>query len=87
MTETKYICDRCKSEQLTGEQFWTVRVQVNTIHSAASAYDTGPSVQWCRACVENMGILPKHKDGGMVSPLPTIEEMIREIVREEVSHE
>jgi len=41
--------------------------------------------QWCRACVERIGLLPKvqTKDESPTLP-PTLEEMIREIIREEV---
>ena len=83
MIETKYICDRCKAEQPTAEQFWKVGIQVHTINSQPRPYDTGPTAQWCRECVEDMGILPTFKEGKVVDPKPTLEDMIREIVREE----
>ena len=84
MIKTEYICDRCGAVQSTAEQFWSVRVQVHIVNSNPSTYDTGPSKQWCRKCVEEMGILRGRDDVPVVGySAPTIEDMIREIVHEE----
>ena len=83
MIETKYICDRCGAVQDTVEQFWNVRVQVNIVNSSFSDYDTGPKKQWCRKCVEEIGILPRPSNRPVSFPVMTIEDMIREIVHEE----
>lgn len=89
MIETKYICDRCKKEQPTSNQFWVVGIMCNSY----PAYDenfTRSRAQWCRSCVNEVGLLyerPLTKEAEkIVSPaFPTIEDMIREIIRSEIS--
>jgi len=85
MIKTEYICDRCGAVQTTVQQFWKVAVTVSALESPAFGSSGMKFGQWCRACVERIGLLPKvqTKDESPTLP-PTLEEMIREIIREEV---
>ena len=79
---TIYTCEKCGAEQLTGDQFWTVGVQAN--HHAYSPqvwqFVTGKSLQVCRPCLESFGIHVQTKPNEEPAPVPTVEELIREII-------
>lgn len=82
--QTTYTCDRCGAKQDTYNQFWVVSVRVTSFDALPSNYDRGKSAHWCRACCEMYGILPHTKECTVITPEPTLEDLIREIVREEV---
>jgi hypothetical protein len=89
MIVTTYICDRCKAEQPTREQMWYVSVLVSehelnytTRYPAASH-----SVLWCRACCGAVGVAFTPPVALVGAPDPTIEDFIREIVRNEVGNQ
>lgn len=85
---TKYVCDRCKAEQNTGEQMWHLGIVCT--HDGHTSYhgSTTPrhTVLWCRKCVEEIGvILPMVlRAEGVEAPQPTIEDMIRAIVKQAI---
>lgn len=83
--QTTYTCDRCGAKQDTHQQFWNVAVRVWSFDSLPTSYDMGPKNQWCRSCCEMFGILPHTKERTVITPEPTIEDLIREIVRQEVA--
>lgn len=83
--ETKYVCDRCKHEQDTDNQMWTVRVFFNhNIHSWRPSNSDTVTLRalWCRKCREEVGLLSiskaaYNKDKPPPAPKPlTLEEMI-----------
>lgn len=84
--KTIYICDKCGSEQDSSKQFWTVGVTATcSIHPDPHGYRRfveDKYLQVCRPCLESFGIhvqtRPEHKDNP--PQIPTIEELIREIV-------
>ncbi len=79
MIRTEYICDFCGNVQKDDRQFWTIAVTV----CASSSYtpQVARSKQSCRACAERMGLLPwTQKDEPPPATLPTIEDLIREIL-------
>lgn len=82
--QTTYTCDRCGAKQETHSQFWIVSVRVTPFNRDPSQFDTGPSAHWCRSCCEVFGILPHTKERMVITPAPTLEDMVREIVREEI---
>jgi len=81
-----YICDRCKAEKRDDGKFLhTVRVSVNSD-------DLTRWVRyWCEPCMTETGLL--HLPCGIkpeeaVPPPPlTLEEVIRQIVREEIKEQ
>lgn len=79
-------CDRCSKNVLGDEQFWNVEIRYSGAanNNPPYAYMTGPKVQWCRECLETCGLVPR----AIVrpeTPTPTIEDIIRDIVREEAA--
>jgi hypothetical protein len=89
MIKTEYICDKCKASQPTDRQFWKIRVAVRSFEQYGVTTDSvAREEQWCRRCVEDMGLLPTDRPKAEMPPAPaTLEDMIREIIREEVSHD
>jgi hypothetical protein len=81
--KTLYTCDKCGSVQETADQFWTVGVAANHgVHSEArNLYVKDKHVQVCRPCLESFGIHVRQKPSDPPKPqLPTVEELIREII-------
>jgi hypothetical protein len=86
MRITTVTCDRCKRELSADEiedgQPWGVEVRFSnrgTVHLKA---------EWCRSCMVEMGMLNgryEETKQPIVDPPPTIEDFIREIVREEIN--
>jgi hypothetical protein len=70
-------------------EFFTIGVVydegLNISPGSYSSSKVGPEVTWCRQCAEKSGIVPpKEKKSTETTPPPTLEEMIREIVSQEV---
>ena len=88
-TETTYTCDRC-SEKRTGHEarnfLEDVAVFIGRRYTSAPHPDR--MVQWCRPCLIQMGLRnpAEHlkEDALVPDPAPTLEEILREIVREEI---
>jgi hypothetical protein len=81
--KTLYICDKCGGVQETADQFWTVGVTANHgMHlEARNFYVKDKHVQVCRPCLESFGIHVMQKPSDPPKPqLPTVEELIREII-------
>ena len=76
-----YTCDKCGNEQHTSEQFWTVGVTAIPSLAASRQFVPGKSMQVCRACLESFGIYVQVKTGEPPAPVPTIEDLILEIVQ------
>lgn len=80
---TIYKCDQCGAETQSREQFWRVAVTLRAI----SSNDAIPrnKQDWCRKCVEVMGLLPpvEHQEAKEKVPEPpTFEDLVRSIVTE-----
>ena len=91
MITTTYTCDRCKAEQTTKQQFWTVGVVAITRDRSlpdpryAGYVEWAPvgSMQVCRPCLDALGVQMKReavRPG--TPPQPTLEEVIAEIATE-----
>lgn len=81
-----YRCDKCAHEQHDHDQFWALSV---SIHPWASSGETSTSIKkmdLCRRCVEDLGMLPPAYDRKPPAPPapPSIEDIVRDIVREEI---
>jgi len=79
-SKTTYTCDRCKQES-------DVYGWLNTISVSITRYPQH-TAEWCDDCVIALGVvLPSTLGRGHAQapqPAPTIEDMIREIVRSEI---
>lgn len=85
--QTIYKCDKCHAEQPTIDQFWEVGVSAQCLSSQSLS---GPryvsskhSMHVCRSCLESLGIHVRAEPGKVAPPAPTLEDLIREIVRQE----
>lgn len=87
---TTYTCDRCKAQQIDDSQFLTsvmVRVGANW---SRDGYTNSviPAQMWCKECIVGRGLLHPGAISMDVSKAPatppTLEEVIREIMREEI---
>lgn len=95
--ETTYTCDRCGAFSTDNDKLGLVRVQVGmarnlhygSLTQSVEVESRRPlSVEWCKVCLDNVGISwPKKEGGGTEESLPTVEGLIREIVREEMGQE
>lgn len=84
---TKFVCDRCAASQDDGEQMWDVGITFR--HNGGTRYmgshDVRHKCLWCRKCCEEVGLLGPYiiRPEMTETPEPTIEDMIRAIVRNE----
>jgi hypothetical protein len=88
MKTTTYKCDRCGVEDTTGEIILQY-VFVGCGEYLSDAKKRAQSVEWCLKCRIETGLispLPKMPDIKPIEPAPTLEEMIREIVRDEIQN-
>lgn len=85
-------CDRCKRELDKGEALISVAVLYvfgENIYTNSSSNYKAASAQWCRTCCIEMGII-SNKPGAEIKvtpiePKPTLEDFIREIIRDELA--
>jgi hypothetical protein len=95
MIVTTYTCDNCGHAQTTDDQMWQVGIAIEHSHNYGYSYAswTNRAFQhqqlWCRKCVDKTGLLtPALKSAEIVAaPTPTFEDMLRAIIREEISQE
>lgn len=84
MRTTTYKCDRCGAES----------VDKNTLHKVKAGYGdytsdvNGRQAEWCKKCCVETGLAHQNlaPEVKPLDPLPTLEDMIREIVREEIQN-
>ena len=88
MIATRYTCDKCGHHQTTNDQMWGIAV---VITHGIPVPNYGPRLTpqadglWCRKCIESIGLLcAAPKPDEKPEPAPTLEDMIREIVANEV---
>ena len=94
MQTTTYKCDRCGAEDTTNAirlQEVTIGIPWSTLVEDYSRVGNRgrPVVQWCRKCLVETGVIQRHSelDAALPNPLPpppSLEDMVREIVREEL---
>ena len=85
-----YKCDRCGAEQDSYEQMWRVSVFCSHLpvdpNRYTDQYAGRNAGDWCRKCVDEvdlLGVKLIRKDAKPDSAI-TLEDMIREIIRNEV---
>jgi hypothetical protein len=84
MIVTTYSCDRCGHSQTTDDQMWGISVHLS--HNGTTHVPQHKQL-WCRKCVEVVGIFPPRpsaKKAETRAPTPTLEDMLREMIREEI---
>lgn len=78
-----FKCDKCGAEQSTPEQFWTIGVFA-TLHSQGirnpSETVKDKAIQVCRNCLEAFGIHRQASNPAALTPMPTIEDLVRQII-------
>lgn len=90
MIETTYICDRCKKPQLprietSQPPLWRITIRCEPIDSFNKYCPSQQDAQWCNTCVEELKVKrPLIYAGGVTSEPPTLEAVIRDIVRSEM---
>ena len=86
MITTTITCDKC-GKDITDRnlQKWHVRVQYTCDKSCVygTSSITG-ELQWCRSCFERTGLVPAIETKVTKEERMSLEDLIREIVREEV---
>ena len=88
--KTQYICDRCGHSQENNNQMWDFEMNLYNSESRSRGKHRCTTVMWCRTCVEHFGWLPrnpeKQKENPLPIPTPSLEDLIREIVKDELSN-
>lgn len=85
MKTTTYTCDRCKIFDNTNT------IDLITVKITLFNYDTEVrSIEWCRKCLVETGLLKGNNlhlypEAKIVIPPPTIEDLIKEIIHQEVN--
>ena len=84
MITVDYICDLCGGHQPTDTQFWRVGVRVASPPN--STYSPAGELDCCRSCLEQrLGIHIRAETKAIPEFVPpTLEDAIREIVRNTV---
>ena len=99
MIRTIHVCDRCGKSAESKEA--TEKLGLGDIclgFNIHSSYGYGSSSKvyaanqtwrksWCRACRKELGILEKEIRKNKEIQVPSLEDMVREIVREEIPNE
>lgn len=90
---TIYTCDKCGHEQTEQDkphQLWEVYVGARSMGSTYPVVAARPDLKklWCRDCAIKQGVVKKsphsQSEAKPIEPQPTIEDLIRDIVEDEV---
>lgn len=92
MKEYTSTCDRCKNTE-TVEVSTTPKLKLHEVgvgwqqHTCYSNYTfIGLKQEWCQDCCIAVGLCAPENPNSIIHPPPTIEDMLREIIREEVQN-
>jgi len=87
-TKTTYICDRCKCEFPDRKDIKCVSAGVGE-YAGSDSWFKSFRQHWCHGCLAELGLPAWHSKVSDVLPVstPTLEDMIREIIRSEAPHE
>lgn len=88
-TVTKWVCDKCLKIQDTPEQMWRLNLNFQHLQTFSNDWQMPRlAAEWCRACCERAGLVPQHEvPKEEVPAAPSMEEIVRGIVRQEVGAE
>jgi hypothetical protein len=84
--ETTYTCDRCKKSSIHPSDLHLEQVQIVS-YWAKPSYSPLHRADWCLGCRNEVGIiaLPQKEGEAPITPA-TLEELVREIIREEIDN-
>jgi hypothetical protein len=86
MITTTYKCDKCGKEQDTANQMWNLALTCQPQDYLTDWAVPKLKALWCRECTERAGLNPVRATKGEEPPNPAkLEEIIRDIVRQEVA--
>lgn len=74
---TTYICDMCKAESNTSDQFWTLSLSIHPFRPSGG--NRSKTFHACRKCAEQFGMLPYVSTPKPEEP-PSIEDLLREVM-------
>ena len=87
---TTYTCDRCKKSatDTTTRPLFRVHLEINVPSNVRSDHRVRPKqAEWCADCMDAMGLVECVRVNAVYvpeQPVPTFEDLLREIVREEI---
>jgi len=88
MRKTTVTCDRCGEIIPEKDQVWQIKLAYKCFPTEPDISHIQPRAEWCRGCMEELGLLGnKYKatiDNPVPPPEPTLEDIIRAIVRAEI---
>lgn len=91
MKTTTWTCDRCSKAQDTPEQMWEVGLAVKSLDNRhyTPTVDIMQKQEWCRACLDRYSVLIRWAAPEPLTETsaPTLEDFIREMVREVVKED
>ena len=88
MIITTYQCDRCGTKEAKPDQMWRVGVLCYHVDSQPGPLYTFPAQLWCRPCADLYQLIsPPKVVPDNVTPVVTLEDKLREIVREIVQED
>lgn len=77
---TTYICDMCKTESTTSEQFWSFKLFMHSLDISQSHHSNCvKTFEACRDCAELFGALPYDRIPEPEEP-PSVENLLREVL-------
>jgi hypothetical protein len=84
-----YTCDRCGHQQTDDTQMWRIGLKVEHLPKPAKFdyWELNAAPMWCRECVDQLQLLGFKPNSTKEIPATveiTLEEKIREIIREEI---
>jgi hypothetical protein len=84
-----YTCDRCGHQQTDDTQMWHIGLKVEHLPKPAKFdyWELDAAPMWCRECVDSLQLLGFRPKQIKENPPPveiTLEEKIREVMREEI---
>ena len=82
-------CDRCKKEIVDRDQIWRLSLSRACCPAVPNKMFPEVKAEWCRPCMIEMHLLGHGKvieNVTPVSPAPTMEDYVREMVREEIGN-
>jgi DNA-directed RNA polymerase subunit RPC12/RpoP len=84
-TKTTYSCDRCKSEFSDRKAIKSVSAGVGE-YAGSDAWFKSFRQDWCHNCLKEFGLPYEHAKAKDIppSPPPTLDDMLRELIRHEV---
>lgn len=93
---TTYKCDRCGGTSTDREELKLSQIGIGVKRDVGSFYYSPGSymlqdtqhreAEWCEKCLLEVGVMsPRPKEEASTPSFPTLEDLLREIIREEIT--